>query len=248
MIDPTRWSDAGDGATPGEQRLVRAGQDLPMPAQQKRAIWNQILGSLPSTPQPVPPDPHAPQLAAAAAGNVGSTALWVVNSVKTLGVLAAVTGIGVGGYHWLRNSRSSDTPPAAATVASATAVPIASVLQEPPVVLPSSSARTETRTAIPSTTVTPLPAHASQLREESLAVMAARQALRANDAGKALHLLEQARQRFSKGVLLEEREALTIEALARTGQSERASARAQAFVNRYPRSPHAADVQRFITK
>ena len=78
--------------------------------------------------------------------------------------------------------------------------------------------------------------------------MAARQALRANDAGKALHLLTQAQQRFRNGALVEEREALSIEAMARTGQSARASARAQAFVKRHPRSPHAADVQRFIAK
>jgi outer membrane protein assembly factor BamD (BamD/ComL family) len=88
----------------------------------------------------------------------------------------------------------------------------------------------------------------SQLKEESQAVMAARQALRSNDAGRALHLLEQAQVRFKRGALTEEREALTIEALAKTGQSAQASARAQAFLAQYPRSPHAADVQRFIAK
>jgi hypothetical protein len=109
---------------------------------------------------------------------------------------------------------------------------------------------TDAETSAPhAATVQPLAvSRASQLREESLAVMAARQALRANDPLKALRLLEQAQQRFRKGALTEEREALSIEALAKAGQSARASTRAQAFLTHYPRSPHAADIQRFVTK
>jgi len=86
------------------------------------------------------------------------------------------------------------------------------------------------------------------LREESLAVMAARQVLRTNDTKGALRLLEQAQRRFGKGGLAEEREALTIEALARSGQTARASMRAAAFLRNHPRSPHATDVQQFSEK
>jgi hypothetical protein len=43
--------------------------------------------------------------------------------------------------------------------------------------------------------------------------------------------------------LLQEREALTIEALARTGRRAEANRRAEAFLRAFPGSPHAAAVR-----
>jgi hypothetical protein len=152
----------------------------------------------------------------------------------------------VAGYHWLKKSRPvAPEESTAAVVASAAPAITASVsaLDAAPL-----TPRPEVPSASAAGSQAPAAFRASQLREESLAVMAARQALRSHDASKALHLLEQAQQRFKKGALAEEREALTIEALAKSGQNARASARAQAFLLNYSRSPHAADVQRFITK
>ena len=87
---------------------------------------------------------------------------------------------------------------------------------------------------------------ASRLAEESRMVLEARNALRSGDPGAALRLLEAARIAFPDGGLVQEREALTIEALARSGQREVASRRAEAFLRDYPKSPHAADVRRSI--
>jgi len=81
------------------------------------------------------------------------------------------------------------------------------------------------------------------LRDESLAVLEARRTLRSGDAAQALRLLDQARQRFPKGALGQEREALTIEALAKSGNAASAKRRAQAFLHAYPKSPYAADLQ-----
>jgi hypothetical protein len=86
----------------------------------------------------------------------------------------------------------------------------------------------------------------SQLREESLAVLEVRQTLRTGDAGSALKLLEQARARFPRGALGQEREALTIEALAQSGARAAAERRAALFLRAYPKSPYAADVQRYL--
>jgi hypothetical protein len=87
---------------------------------------------------------------------------------------------------------------------------------------------------------------ASRLREESLLLGQARDALRGGNAGEALRLLEVSRTRFPDGMLGQEREALTIEALARGGNRAAASARAAAFVRAYPQSPHAQRVQAFV--
>jgi hypothetical protein len=93
---------------------------------------------------------------------------------------------------------------------------------------------------------TPEEARRSRLREESALVGEARGALRAGNAGQALTLLESARTRFPDGILGQEREALTIEALARSGNAAVASARARAFLAAYPSSAHAERIQTFI--
>lgn len=89
---------------------------------------------------------------------------------------------------------------------------------------------------------------ASRLREESLAVLAARRTLRSGDASGALRLLEAARRDFPRGMLGQEREALTIEALARSGAREVAQKRADTFLSNYPKSPYASDVRAFAEK
>lgn len=90
-------------------------------------------------------------------------------------------------------------------------------------------------------------ARRSRLREESALLGEARGALRSGNALHALALLDAARTRFPDGVLGQEREALTIEALARSGQTAAASARARAFLVAYPSSAHAERIQTFVS-
>jgi hypothetical protein len=232
MSDPVRWSDSVDAATESEQLLVRSAQECSMPAAEKQAVWSQILGVLP----PIADVPMPAKAAAAAHPGLAFKGL------KLLCLAAAASGLTVGGYHWFHkpNSVVAATPPASSA---------SSDVAPPSVALGS----TETAPALdeaagPVQSATPMATsgRTSSLREESLAVMAARQALRSNDTAGALRLLEQAQQRFKKGALTEERESLTIEALAKSGRKAQASARASAFLSRYPRSPHAADVQRYV--
>ena len=58
-----------------------------------------------------------------------------------------------------------------------------------------------------------------------------------------MRVLEAAREQFAGGALLQEREALTIEALARTGRRAEANRRAEAFLRAFRGSPHAAAVR-----
>jgi hypothetical protein len=97
----------------------------------------------------------------------------------------------------------------------------------------------------PSATAEPLADRKNQLRDESLLIGRARESMRAGDAPGALGLLEQARTRFPDGVLVQEREALAIETLYRSGQRAAASQRAAAFLRAYPWSPLAKRVQAF---
>ncbi len=87
---------------------------------------------------------------------------------------------------------------------------------------------------------------ASRLREESRILAEARSELRSGHAASALEKLDTAGGRFPDGILSQEREVLAIEALARSGQRTAASARAAAFVQAYPTSPHAAKVRGFL--
>jgi outer membrane protein assembly factor BamD (BamD/ComL family) len=69
--------------------------------------------------------------------------------------------------------------------------------------------------------------------------------LRSGNAGRALALLERARREFPRGTLAQEREALSIEALAASGQTKVAAERARRFLDAHPSSMHAARVRSF---
>jgi outer membrane protein assembly factor BamD (BamD/ComL family) len=76
-------------------------------------------------------------------------------------------------------------------------------------------------------------------------VIDARRALHAGDFATTLRLLDAAAATFPSGTLAQEREALAIQALARSGQREAAAKRAATFLAKHPESPHAADLKAF---
>ncbi len=85
----------------------------------------------------------------------------------------------------------------------------------------------------------------TRLREESQLVAEARAALRSGDAAGALAKLGALSAKIPGGVLGQEREALAIEALARSGRRDEARARARAFVAAHPSSTLAERVAAF---
>ncbi len=87
----------------------------------------------------------------------------------------------------------------------------------------------------------------SQLKAEAASLSSAREALRAGRLTDAFAQLEASRRQFSAPELYQEREALTIELLSRSGQPAVAQQRAEAFLKRFPESPHADQVRRFAT-
>jgi hypothetical protein len=85
--------------------------------------------------------------------------------------------------------------------------------------------------------------YSSRLREEALLLQRARAALRSGNAPATLSALQESRRRFPAPVLGQEREALTIEALWKSGAQAYARERARAFLKAHPTSPHAATLR-----
>ncbi len=92
----------------------------------------------------------------------------------------------------------------------------------------------------------PSPAEqASAIREEGRRVAEARDRVRRGDGAGALAALGALRTAFPSGALMQERQALEVEALAETGQRDAARTRALAFVRAYPSSPFLPRVEPF---
>ncbi len=81
---------------------------------------------------------------------------------------------------------------------------------------------------------------------ESAMLTDARAQLRRGEPQAALATLERLHTRFPKGVLMQEREVLTIQVLSTLGDNAAANRRARAFLDTYPTSPHAPQLRRFI--
>lgn len=86
----------------------------------------------------------------------------------------------------------------------------------------------------------------SKLDAEARELARAKALLTRGEAAAALAVLEQSGRRYPRGVLVQEREALLIEALVRSGQKARGAARARAFFAQYPKSPMATRLRGLV--
>jgi hypothetical protein len=228
-----------------ERELLRAGRQQLLSRRERERIWAGVGAAIAIAPV-------VPAVAAAPAVKAG-----VAGAAKTLGagaivkgtVLAAVLGGGAVAGYQLLGARAVEVAPATAPATvtptavapPAVAPPPLPVREQPapsPIVTPALSPRAARVVEAPR----PAP---SRLAAEGQVVLEARRALRDGDAEAALRRLEEARRAFADGALVQEREALTIEALQRAGQREAAAARARVFLHAYPGSPHAASVRAF---
>lgn len=79
--------------------------------------------------------------------------------------------------------------------------------------------------------------------DEVMLVDDADTALRSGNPERALAVVREIEQRCTAGVLVQERERIAIEALAKSGRVEQARARARTFEARFPTSPHLRRVR-----
>lgn len=179
-----------------------------------------------------------------------SSGTMATGKIAILGAGIAL-GVAVGSvWNAKHTTRSPPTPPT-----SASSAVLAAPSSSAPVVAP------ETESAAPPeagmlTSPLPLPkvsstrgtnerdAHNSGPSEAAL-LDEARSSL-SNDPRRALSLTQEHARRFPKSVLVQEREVIAIEALARLGQATAAKARAANFARRFPGSAHQQKVDQLV--
>lgn len=201
----------------------------------------------------------AAETTAAGAGATGA------GKVLAIGLTGAVTA---GALVWfaLRAPEPDPKPVAAAPVVeargagevSASLDPVPSLVEpeagvapsipEPKVTSPSSAPKGEAQSveAAPATRKRPRKAdkQADYLREAKL-ISDARTAMK-TDAAEALKLLTDARSEFPRGLLREEREALTILSLQKLGRSRQAKASAKRFLEKHDEGPYAEAIRQVL--
>jgi hypothetical protein len=174
-------------------------------------------------------------------------------AAKTVALLVVASTIAIGAP-WMH--RHVDSLPAKGSARASAAHAATSAIEQPD---PSAPVATETSgesvsapaAALAPRAPRPKPAavpdtSAAPLRVETTLVLRARQAIRAGDCDVATGMLKEGDRRFVPGILAEERETLTVEALACAGRGAEAAERAQAFLRAHPASAHGAGVRRFI--
>ena len=215
----------------------------------------------------------AASLSAAVAAEAGTTAAATTAGVsKTL--LASIAGVvGAGALVWwglgssdpqpsalvqpgpaapaaVRSGGQDPTPEPVPEVAPAV-VPEAAAAAEPPAEDSSVSADEPAPTEAAPSPATPrgkrakrTPTGEDYLREAGL-ISDARRALE-RDPKRALELLHEAKSSFPKGLLREEREALTVLALDGLGRTAQARRAAERFLRSHGKSPHADAVRQIL--
>ena len=83
----------------------------------------------------------------------------------------------------------------------------------------------------------------ADIRDEIRLLDQARSAARSGRSAQALRALAKYEQRYPRGQFRQEVQVLRMEALAQTGQAERASALAKRFLAEHPESPHVERVE-----
>lgn len=234
MADPTRLieEDGEHGRDTVGRELLLAARREGVPPSERDRLWTAVAAAALVAPAiAVPASAASGTTTAATAG--GATALAKVT-------VAAIV-IGAASLAGYRASRPAPSPRVVAPAVAKLPAPESPREPSPPRASAPEPVRVQ-RAPAPARALPP-----SHLAAEGRLVVEARRALREGDAAGALRQLEAGRAAFAGGALLQEREALTIEALARTGRADAAAARADAFLRAYPHSPHASAIRVFAT-
>jgi hypothetical protein len=191
------------------------------------------------------------------ASNVAAGTALFSNALLRFAFLGAgIIGLGMGAF-WLSDRGDAERVRAPASIAAQQDAP----LNEPPVL--------EVTVALPVAPVVeaapseplakaaparPLaqrpradkPKEQSADPEAELALLGRAQALLDRDPNGALDVLGEHARVYARGVFIEEREVLALEAESKLGHKALARARAQRFMDRFPRSAHARRVRTLL--
>ena len=254
MKDPVRWREAKSWADGKTRALLASGEAEAPSNSQRDHIWSGLAPQVQILPAPMHATPVLPVAATGTASLVIKITLGVV--------LAAAVGTGV---HVARSRTKAAKPtPMVRTPAlhpTESVAPVASPIEAPlaPVALTPVAAKPaahKLRPAVATPAMVKVPeiheaapvapvVVSNELLEEGRRLSRARAALRGNDPQGALRLLQSGPA--GTAGLAQEREALTIEALAMRTQSRvEAAKRARAFMAAYPDSPYRARLKALV--
>lgn len=240
MSDLTPFKDDDGALDADERRLLRAGLGVEVPRGAKRTVWMALAASLPGV---------------AAASTATTGVLTAASLVKygAVGVLLGATTMTTVALVRSPPVASSGAPAPAVVVTApppsrpAEAPRVVAPLLEAPAIVTSAAAPSA---GAPPAAVAPVPVPpstvASPLDTESRRVAAARALQRAGRTREALAALDGLARDLPNGELVQEREALAIEALVTLGNTAEARRRASSFLQRFPNSPHAAAARRAL--
>ena len=241
---------------PWMKELLQAGKDASVPSGAKAELRESLVKAGAFAPGALaPPD----------AASVGSAAVASPVLTHALALLIGLGG-GAGLYHVVAGARPAAvveplpprTPNAAADVlevvdagatdsVSQSAAADSAEVEAPPnggaTQHREPDARPTTMSAESNETSSP---PVSALADERRLIDRALAARRAGELHAAMVALMEHQRRFDEGLLREERERMAIETLASLGRDEPARRRAQAFLTRYPSSPHAERVRSIL--
>lgn len=234
--DPPRLVDPGSAASPRLRRLIEGSRaDVGTTAEIQKleaalapALWPGSAGS--------------------AAAKAASAKGAATTAIKVAAGALVVAGAGA---LWLSTSREP-RPAAPVSVSEARpAVPAPALLParaEPPSApqaeAPATADVPRAPELSPSGSTSPRRSPVSTLSEADLLGQA--QSALAGDPARALALAEQHRSHFAHGVLVQEREVIAVEALARLGRAAEAKARGERFLRVFPSSAHRSKIQSIV--
>jgi hypothetical protein len=267
VTDPTRLIDLEEGTTSLERRVLDAGRGIGAPAGAKASVLaaisaQAVLSTSAAAATAVKSSSLALVVKAVAAGmvfGVAATAgvsVWLSPATAppatppapSRGIVAHVAP----DSDRVRNPTAATTAPlepaTKAELASRHPIDRPSSSTEPPA-SPAPAAPSQMAFSDPPLDSTTTKSDASVVDRahlESRRVAEARGLLRAGRTAAGLVVLNELTREFPNGVLTQEREALTIEALIGSGERERARSLALDFLQRHPTSPLAASVRRAL--
>jgi len=192
-----------------------------------------------------------------AASTVAGTAVLSNALLRLLWIGAGVVGVSLGA--WLLWAEDAGRPAVArsAQVEAPPSTPVAPALiaaGDPLKIVEPSIALVEPAVAItpPKAAARPMPSRAPAAKraaanpEAELVLLGRAQALLDRDPDGALDVLGEHARDYARGVFSEEREVLALEAESKLGHKALARARAERFIEQYPRSAHARRVRTLL--
>jgi hypothetical protein len=224
-----------------ERRLLRAGRGMGVPRGAKRAV---LLGL-------------AAQLPGIAAATTTTTSVLTAASLAKYGAVGVLLGATTMTTVTVMRSPASPSSSAAPKAAPAAPARAPEAVEAPRAAEPATDDApvapdpvpvvTERPAAPSAVTATPVaPAVPPALDTEARRVAAARALTRAGRPREALASLDAIARDLPNGELVQEREALAIEALLTLGERAEARRRAASFLQRFPGSPHSAAARRAL--